>query len=173
MLASKTRSLNFNQTLEELALYWAEQQGRVMTTGQNDFYYSNKYEDDEYEYRHVHVTKEVAKLIPKNRLISHQDGWCHYMIHGPERHVLLFRRPLPNKNNVAGKNSTQAQEPAAASTETQKSIDAKNTEVMESNEEDDFLAKLHTFTVSTKACPKYWEMFIETTVIMLVAVKNL
>lgn len=28
-----------------------------MTTGANDFYYSNKYEDDEYEYRHVHVTK--------------------------------------------------------------------------------------------------------------------
>ncbi|PIO58257.1 Cyclin-dependent kinase regulatory subunit [Teladorsagia circumcincta] len=90
-----------------------------MTTGQNDFYYSNKYEDDEYEYRHVHVTKEVAKLIPKNRLMSETEwrslgiqqspGWVHYMIHGPERHVLLFRRPLPNKNNVAGKNATQAQ----------------------------------------------------------------
>ena len=31
-----------------------------MTTGANDFYYSNKYCDDEYEYRHVHVTKEVC-----------------------------------------------------------------------------------------------------------------
>ncbi|KAE9418899.1 hypothetical protein Angca_008227, partial [Angiostrongylus cantonensis] len=90
-----------------------------MTTGQNDFYYSNKYEDDEYEYRHVHVTKEVAKLIPKNRLMSETEwrslgiqqspGWVHYMIHGPERHVLLFRRPLQNKNNVAGKNTAQAQ----------------------------------------------------------------
>ncbi|KJH52698.1 Cyclin-dependent kinase regulatory subunit [Dictyocaulus viviparus] len=90
-----------------------------MTTGQNDFYYSNKYEDDEYEYRHVHVTKEVAKLIPKNRLMSETEwrslgiqqspGWVHYMIHGPERHVLLFRRPLPNKSNVAGKSAAQAQ----------------------------------------------------------------
>ncbi|PIO70080.1 Cyclin-dependent kinase regulatory subunit [Teladorsagia circumcincta] len=95
-----------------------------MTTGQNDFYYSNKYEDDEYEYRHVHVTKEVAKLIPKNRLMSETEwrslgiqqspGWVHYMIHGPERHVLLFRRPLPNKNNVAGKNATQAQTKGSA-----------------------------------------------------------
>ncbi|VDL74833.1 unnamed protein product [Nippostrongylus brasiliensis] len=90
-----------------------------MTTGHNDFYYSNKYEDDEYEYRHVHVTKEVAKLIPKNRLMSETEwrslgiqqspGWVHYMIHGPERHVLLFRRPLPKKNVSGGKNTTQAQ----------------------------------------------------------------
>ncbi|CAB3406010.1 unnamed protein product [Caenorhabditis bovis] len=79
----------------------------AMTTGANDFYYSSKYEDDEYEYRHVHVTKEVAKLIPTNRLMSETEwrslgiqqspGWIHYMIHGPERHVLLFRRPLPKK----------------------------------------------------------------------------
>ncbi|ETN72989.1 Cyclin-dependent kinase regulatory subunit [Necator americanus] len=91
----------------------------AMTTGSNDFYYSNKYEDDEYEYRHVHVTKEVAKLIPKNRLMSETEwrslgiqqspGWVHYMIHGPERHVLLFRRPLPNKQNIAGKPPGQAQ----------------------------------------------------------------
>ena len=32
----------------------------------NEFYYSNKYEDDEYEYRHVHVTKEVKKTILEN-----------------------------------------------------------------------------------------------------------
>ncbi|CEF64028.1 Cyclin-dependent kinases regulatory subunit [Strongyloides ratti] len=70
-----------------------------------DFFYSSKYEDDEYEYRHVHVTKEVARLLPKNRLMSEKEwrelgieqspGWVHYMIHGPERHVLLFRRPKP------------------------------------------------------------------------------
>ncbi|CAI5444562.1 unnamed protein product [Caenorhabditis angaria] len=75
-----------------------------MTTGPNDFYYSNRYSDDEFEYRHVHVTKEIAKLIPKDRLLSETEwrslgiqqspGWIHYMIHGPERHVLLFRRPL-------------------------------------------------------------------------------
>uniref|UniRef100_A0A914VG57 Cyclin-dependent kinases regulatory subunit n=1 Tax=Plectus sambesii TaxID=2011161 RepID=A0A914VG57_9BILA len=67
-----------------------------------DFYYSPKYTDDEYEYRHVHCPKEVAKNIPKNRLMTEPEwrslgiqqsiGWIHYMIHTPERHVLLFRR---------------------------------------------------------------------------------
>ncbi|KAF8372249.1 cks-1, partial [Pristionchus pacificus] len=76
-----------------------------------DFYYSNKYEDDEYEYRHVHAPKEVTKLIPKNRLMSESEwrslgiqqspGWVHYMIHPPERHVLLFRRPLPKQPATA------------------------------------------------------------------------
>lgn len=52
----------------------------------NEFYYSTKYEDDEFEYRHVHVTKEVgcfkqvehfyfqvAKLVPHNRLMSESE----------------------------------------------------------------------------------------------------
>ncbi|CAI4222111.1 unnamed protein product [Auanema sp. JU1783] len=83
----------------------------------NDFYYSAKYEDDEYEYRHVHVTKEVAKLIPKNRLMSESEwrslgiqqspGWIHYMIHSPERHVLLFRRPLPKPQITEKKRGKQ------------------------------------------------------------------
>ncbi|VDM79742.1 unnamed protein product [Strongylus vulgaris] len=79
----------------------------IMTTGSNDFYYSNKYEDDEYEYRHVHVTKEVAKLIPKNRLMSETE-WRSlgiqqvvFLFTFTKRHVLLFRRPLPNKKNAA------------------------------------------------------------------------
>lgn len=104
----------------------------------NEFYYSTKYEDDEYEYRHVHVPKEVARLVPKNRLMSETEwrslgvqvnicyyyvvlsktkcqcyfkktlmfnsfqqsaGWIHYMIHSPERHILLFRRPKPKETH--------------------------------------------------------------------------
>jgi len=71
----------------------------------HDFYYSPKYEDDTYEYRHVHVTKEVVTMVPRNRLMSESEwrslgvqqskGWQHYMIWPPERHVLLFRRPKP------------------------------------------------------------------------------
>lgn len=74
-------------------------------TAVNDFYYSSRYEDEEYEYRHVHVPKEVARLVPKNRLMSESEwrslgvqqspGWIHYLIHEPERHILLFRRPKP------------------------------------------------------------------------------
>ncbi|KAF7634405.1 Cyclin-dependent kinases regulatory subunit [Meloidogyne graminicola] len=68
----------------------------------NEFYYSTKYEDDEFEYRHVHVTKEVAKLVPHNRLMSESEwrslGWIHYMIWPAERHILLFRRPKMRDN---------------------------------------------------------------------------
>ncbi|KAL0537832.1 hypothetical protein IC582_026821 [Cucumis melo] len=32
--------------------------------------YSEKYFDDIYEYRHVVLPPEVAKLLPKNRLLS-------------------------------------------------------------------------------------------------------
>lgn len=66
--------------------------------------YSDKYYDDKYEYRHVQVPVEMAKIIPKNKLMTEDEwraigiqqshGWIHYMIHEPEPHVLLFRRPI-------------------------------------------------------------------------------
>ncbi|KAL5721023.1 Cyclin-dependent kinases regulatory subunit (Cell division control protein cks1) [Ranunculus cassubicifolius] len=82
--------------------------------------YSEKYFDDTYEYRcnlneifgflfdnlHMHVIlpPEVAKLLPKNRLLSENEwraigvqqsrGWVHYAIHRPEPHIMLFRRTL-------------------------------------------------------------------------------
>ncbi|KAK4773634.1 hypothetical protein SAY87_028653 [Trapa incisa] len=66
--------------------------------------YSEKYADDTYEYRHVVLPPEVAKLLPKNRLLSENEwraigvqqsrGWVHYAIHRPEPHIMLFRRPL-------------------------------------------------------------------------------
>ncbi|KAK9022173.1 hypothetical protein V6N11_002458 [Hibiscus sabdariffa] len=69
--------------------------------------YSEKYFDDTYEYRHVVLPPEVAKLLPKNRLLSENEwraigvqqsrGWVHYAIHRPEPHIMLFRRPLNNQ----------------------------------------------------------------------------
>ena len=66
--------------------------------------YSDKYYDDQYEYRHVQVTQEMAKIVPKNKLMTEDEwraigiqqshGWIHYMIHEPEPHILLFRRPI-------------------------------------------------------------------------------
>lgn len=66
--------------------------------------YSEKYNDDLYEYRHVLLPKNVFKTIPKGRLLSESEwrglgvqqsrGWTHYEIHRPEPHILLFRRPL-------------------------------------------------------------------------------
>ncbi|XP_039558034.1 cyclin-dependent kinases regulatory subunit 1 isoform X2 [Passer montanus] len=58
-------------------------------------------------YRHVMLPKDIAKLVPKTHLLSESEwrnlgvqqsqGWVHYMIHEPEPHILLFRRPLPKK----------------------------------------------------------------------------
>ncbi|TCD63540.1 transcription factor [Steccherinum ochraceum] len=76
-------------------------------------HYSERYSDDEYEYRHVILPKPLFKLIPKQffnpddtgtlRLLSEAEwrgigitqslGWEHYEVHTPEPHVLLFRRP--------------------------------------------------------------------------------
>ncbi|XP_028454078.1 cyclin-dependent kinases regulatory subunit 1 [Sander lucioperca] len=73
-------------------------------------YYSDKYDDDKYEYRHVMLPKDIAKRVPKTHLMSETEwrnlgvqqsqGWVHYMIHQPEPHILLFRRPLVNQPKV-------------------------------------------------------------------------
>ncbi|XP_048383693.1 cyclin-dependent kinases regulatory subunit 2 isoform X1 [Stegostoma tigrinum] len=53
---------------------------------------------------HVMLPKELAKQVPKTHLMSEDEwrklgvqqslGWVHYMMHEPEPHILLFRRPL-------------------------------------------------------------------------------
>ena len=65
-------------------------------------HYSDRYADDEYEYRHVILPKPLFKMIPKTffnpdksgtlRLLSEQEwrgigitqslGWEHYEVHG-------------------------------------------------------------------------------------------
>eukprot|EP00741_Cyanophora_paradoxa_P014265 tig00020780_g13757.t1 len=72
-----------------------------------EIFYSDKYFDDTFEYRHVILTPQVAKLLQRtfpNRLLSESEwrslgvqqskGWVHYALHRPEPHILLFRRPL-------------------------------------------------------------------------------
>jgi len=76
--------------------------------------YSDKYADDTYEYRHVLLPREKTRNLmnmikqvqaTENRSLLTEDewrslgvqqsaGWQHYMIHKPEQHVMLFRRPL-------------------------------------------------------------------------------
>ncbi|XP_052701530.1 cyclin-dependent kinases regulatory subunit 1-like isoform X1 [Crassostrea angulata] len=72
-----------------------------------NIYYSDKYTDDQYEYRHVMLPKEIAKLVPSKLMseaewrglgVQQSQGWIHYMKHDPEPHILLFRRPLPCHN---------------------------------------------------------------------------
>jgi hypothetical protein len=38
--------------------------------------YSEKYFDDTYEYRHVVLPPDIAKLLPKNRLLSEVGFYC-------------------------------------------------------------------------------------------------
>lgn len=72
-------------------------------------YYSDKYTDESFEYRHVMLPKEIAKKVPKTHLMAEAEwrsigvqqsqGWVHYMIHEPEPHILLFRRAVTTQNN--------------------------------------------------------------------------
>ena len=53
--------------------------------------YSEKYVDDTHEYRHVILPKELAKQMPRGRLLAENEwrgfgvqqsrGWEHYAIH--------------------------------------------------------------------------------------------
>ncbi|CRK97717.1 CLUMA_CG011097, isoform A [Clunio marinus] len=73
-------------------------------TDSEDIQYSEKYCDEKYEYRHVILPPPLAKLVPKNHLMTETEwrnlgiqqspGWVHYIIHNPENHVICFRRPL-------------------------------------------------------------------------------
>ncbi|EDV27117.1 Cyclin-dependent kinases regulatory subunit [Trichoplax sp. H2] len=78
-------------------------------TSYKNVIYSDKYFDENFEYRHVILPKDIAKKVPKDHLMTEDEwrgigvqqskGWIHYMKHGPEPHVLLFRRPLSISNN--------------------------------------------------------------------------
>lgn len=69
------------------------------------YYYSERYEDATYEYRHV-IVKDNSKLsmIPRHRLMNEQEwrsvgicmsrNWVHYGTDKSEQGVLLFRRRL-------------------------------------------------------------------------------
>jgi len=67
--------------------------------------YSERYEDEDFEYRHVTLPADLAKLVPRNHLMTETEwrnlgvqqsiGWVHYMFHTPEPQVLLFRRGKP------------------------------------------------------------------------------
>ncbi|PVU97377.1 hypothetical protein BB561_000581 [Smittium simulii] len=70
---------------------------------EGEIYYSDRYYDDEYEYRHVTLPEPLRKYLPNpNRImlesewrglgIRQSPGWEHYMVHAPEPHVLLFKR---------------------------------------------------------------------------------
>lgn len=56
-------------------------------------------------FSHVILPSDLTRSVPKSHLMTETEwrnlgvqqspGWVHYMLHAPEPHVLLFRRPLP------------------------------------------------------------------------------
>jgi cyclin-dependent kinase regulatory subunit CKS1 len=72
-------------------------------------FYSKRYSDDRFEYRHVILPKELTKYYKADRLLEEVEwrqlgvqqspGWIHYMVHKPEPHVMLFRREIQDHNN--------------------------------------------------------------------------
>lgn len=83
--------------------------------------YSEKYFDAIYEYRHVILPPDLIRLVPKPHLMSETEwrnlgvqqspGWVHYMIHAPEPHVILFRRPrtdIPESGTNSNTNNSVA-----------------------------------------------------------------
>lgn len=85
----------------------------------NGFAYTDKYFDDVYEYRHIHVPKDKEHLLNKEVLmtedewralgIAQSQGWQHYMWHRPDPCVLLFRRPKNYAQQQAAAQSKAAQ----------------------------------------------------------------
>jgi cyclin-dependent kinase regulatory subunit CKS1 len=96
----------YNQA-DEAALF-----RRVLTTQAHLIDYSDRFSDGEYEYRQVVLPTELAKFLPKNRLmsepewrgfgISQSSGWEHFMLFVPNPHVLMFRKPLQPPAAVEG-----------------------------------------------------------------------
>ncbi|KAI8828980.1 cyclin-dependent kinase regulatory subunit CKS1 [Chytriomyces cf. hyalinus JEL632] len=80
----------------------AEQKAKDISDHEEDIMYSARYSDDHHEYRHVNLPREIARWVPQGRLMTEQEwrglgvkqspGWYHYMLHGPEPHILLFKR---------------------------------------------------------------------------------
>lgn len=83
--------------------------------------------------RHVILPPDLTKLVPKSHLMTETEwrnlgvqqspGWVHYMMHAPEPHVILFRRPrtdLPDPSTVSSSTSqtsnTNADAPQANAT---------------------------------------------------------
>lgn len=73
-------------------------------TWADETFYSDKYEDDVFEFRRVTVPRAMVALFPQQgRTMQDNEwrelgiimsrGWEHYDIHAPEVNVLLFRRP--------------------------------------------------------------------------------
>lgn len=118
----KTEPLHGN-SLFLFFLFWKEQKKIKRRDMSKEIFYSDRYQDETFEYRfvgiivrvqciwlifsHVILPKELIPKIPKDHLMSEPEwralgvkqsaGWVHYDVFKPEPNVLLFRRPRTDK----------------------------------------------------------------------------
>ena len=93
----------------------------------DEFDYTPVIRDDVFEYRQAVLPHCCARHLPPDRLLSEPEwraagvtmsrGWVHYDAHAPERHILLFRRPLGTDPKTG--DAPKAQVSAAARREKQ------------------------------------------------------
>ncbi|GFZ47197.1 hypothetical protein JCM24511_04940 [Saitozyma sp. JCM 24511] len=80
----------------------SEEKRRAVDQYSEKITYSARYANDEWEFRHVIIPKQLLRYCPpgictedqwRGLGIRQSPGWEMYMRHEPEPHVLLFRRP--------------------------------------------------------------------------------
>uniref|UniRef100_A0A8C8JA53 Cyclin-dependent kinases regulatory subunit n=1 Tax=Oncorhynchus tshawytscha TaxID=74940 RepID=A0A8C8JA53_ONCTS len=74
-----------------------------------EIYYSDKYTDEAFEYRHVMLPKQLSKLVPTSHLMTEDEwrglgvqqsqGWIHYMIHKPAAYIAF---PKTSSKGLSG-----------------------------------------------------------------------
>ena len=101
-------SRSYSQVVESALENTIERLGAQPTP--NHYGYSEKYQDEHYEYRHVAIIGSFRKRIQfaENHLMSEREwrsfgiqqspGWQHYMIFAENPWLVPFRRPLRNQN---------------------------------------------------------------------------
>uniref|UniRef100_A0A8C5DG89 Cyclin-dependent kinases regulatory subunit n=1 Tax=Gouania willdenowi TaxID=441366 RepID=A0A8C5DG89_GOUWI len=62
-------------------------------------YYSDKYDDEKYEYRHVMLPKDIAKRVPKTHLMSETE-WRNLGVQQSQGWVVLCNGLFCLKLNV-------------------------------------------------------------------------
>ncbi|KAG0175628.1 hypothetical protein DFQ30_003378 [Apophysomyces sp. BC1015] len=82
----------------------AKQRKKDIKSYRKRIIYSSYYKDEEYQYRHVILPQAIARYLPHFDLLTtdewydlgvrQAEEWKHYMVHAPEPHILLFRRPI-------------------------------------------------------------------------------
>eukprot|EP00672_Neobodo_designis_P020351 CAMPEP_0174840950 /NCGR_PEP_ID=MMETSP1114-20130205/9003_1 /TAXON_ID=312471 /ORGANISM="Neobodo designis, Strain CCAP 1951/1" /LENGTH=192 /DNA_ID=CAMNT_0016075119 /DNA_START=241 /DNA_END=819 /DNA_ORIENTATION=+ len=89
-----------------------ERERRLRSLAQEGVVYSDRYEDDAFEYRHVILPKAMLNCgVPVTRYLTEEEwhsigvtqspGWVQFLTHTAEPNVLIFRRPLSEQRRAA------------------------------------------------------------------------